>query len=819
MDEYLDKFLNQYAIVFNPKNSQISKQEIIRMGSLMAQSTVDLREKVSIGSLIQFLYVILNKLLSLIVRNQSICGEPSIFTHNAFEALVAIVGRLHSSQVQIYVDGFNRSHLLLSYINKNLDLSDFQYDSNGEKVFDAAQVFLAESLPGVARKTLHSELLIQIMSTKNDREKLMTRIWFFFEIIIKSLAHENLQNLETGLPRLHTFDDCLNGDMGSVISNVTEHIYKLNKTGDHKTAGYLNYYLAFFVSDLFSVCNRTWVFNYIKSYVIRMNSFIDALRRDMNSDPTPVVSLKLEFLRVVCTHEHFVTLNLPFSQDSGGNVYDIPSFRASVISSVSQVSSSTLSADSVVGDTLSVEFKQTHFLMGLLLQELKLLLPTAYLQLQKSIITIICQVSQFIDRDKRYQQPFVKAKVVSLFMPLIKIIVTNKECLSPAPKPYLDSAFRNSAEATSALESAMSKIAGMEPTTQNAQPKNQLNADLSRNLLSLFLWTFKNLDPELLINWWLELSETSLIKLVQVIGLCVSMFEYRGRDALNKEAIKSEEVKQKIEGLFFGNIGARNDMIMRRKQSAMSSKVSSTTSSLGRARWEKSMEYSNSIDASDENDRLVFESNICCESVLVCLDLTDYILEIISFGGYSNALIKECVGLLTDVLSRNQTKIVYMCCLDLLRVAIKEHAQFIILEDWELCSNLCLRLLRTSCSKESEVRIHATSCLYLIMRLCFDFSSTNSLSRLKIQLIVALSSLVSLLDHDKAINLQKSMKSLSSYSSKDTELINTTFPSQIEDLVGNLQGILLNTIKMQEFVGDPEMHMDLMYRVAKGRKC
>ena len=39
---------------------------------------------------------------------------------------------------------------------------------------------------------------------------------------------------------------------------------------------------------------------------------------------------------------------------------------------------------------------------------------------------------------------------------------------------------------------------------------------------------------------------------------------------------------------------------------------------------------------------------------------------------------------------------------------------------------------------------------------------------------------------------------------------------QVRDLVFNLHMILSDTVKMKEFAEDPEMLLDLMYRIAKG---
>ena len=44
----------------------------------------------------------------------------------------------------------------------------------------------------------------------------------------------------------------------------------------------------------------------------------------------------------------------------------------------------------------------------------------------------------------------------------------------------------------------------------------------------------------------------------------------------------------------------------------------------------------------------------------------------------------------------------------------------------------------------------------------------------------------------------------------------TDFLCQVKDLVFNLHMILSDTVKMKEFQEDPEMLLDLMYRIAKG---
>lgn len=55
----------------------------------------------------------------------------------------------------------------------------------------------------------------------------------------------------------------------------------------------------------------------------------------------------------------------------------------------------------------------------------------------------------------------------------------------------------------------------------------------TRNLLICFLWVVKNIDQELVSNWWYTLSITRLDSLLNVLDLCVSCFEYRVSEVLH----------------------------------------------------------------------------------------------------------------------------------------------------------------------------------------------------------------------------------------------------------------------------------------------
>jgi hypothetical protein len=102
-----------------------------------------------------------------------------------------------------------------------------------------------------------------------------------------------------------------------------------------------------------------------------------------------------------------------------------------------------------------------------------------------------------------------------------------------------------------------------------------------------------------------------------------------------------------------------------------------------------------------------------------------------------------------------------------------------------------------------------------------NYEIGNNFARVKMQVTMSLSSLVAEISNNFKFNeehLRKSLKTILTYAEQDNELSDSfnSFPEQVQDLVFNLHMILSDTVKMKEYLDDPEMHMDLMYRIAKG---
>ena len=132
--------------------------------------------------------------------------------------------------------------------------------------------------------------------------------------------------------------------------------------------------------------------------------------------------LKLELLHILCTHEHFVILNLPFPcNDQSPNISPSPSM-SSIVSSISSFSLAIKDASQSLGE-LSMEFREQHFLIGLLLCELKNSFDSNEQDLMKQAVDVIRDLIASHDLDPRYDSVVCRNRIAALYVPLIAIVM------------------------------------------------------------------------------------------------------------------------------------------------------------------------------------------------------------------------------------------------------------------------------------------------------------------------------------------------------------------------------------------------------------
>uniref|UniRef100_A0A8C7KKE5 Dedicator of cytokinesis 8 n=1 Tax=Oncorhynchus kisutch TaxID=8019 RepID=A0A8C7KKE5_ONCKI len=364
--------------------------------------------------LVLYLHLVLDKLFTLIMQPMVIAGQTANLAQIAFESVVSIVNSLHNSQ-ELARDQQGRNGLLATYLYWVFRLPDSndvmgpqgRYSTMGRASATTVGTMLLQSRlrsssnpdipaphsaedtevknilsakgqnnPGSRmstyvdvsshpqsstggtrpsnRKQFHEELALQIVvSTGVCRENAYKYAWFFFELLVKSMAQHVSQLEKQDVPRRSRFSDRFKDDVTTIVSVVTAEIGTIlvKQQKELEQAEKVNISLAFFLYDLLSLMDRGFVFILVKNYCNQMSTKTVSM-------PT-LISMRLEFLRILCSHEHYLNLSLYFSSPASAPVSPCPSISSQVslarsLSSPVSLALSPPPSRSVVGGVLRV---------------------------------------------------------------------------------------------------------------------------------------------------------------------------------------------------------------------------------------------------------------------------------------------------------------------------------------------------------------------------------------------------------------------------------------------------------------------------------
>uniref|UniRef100_A0A8C2KS48 Dedicator of cytokinesis 8 n=1 Tax=Cyprinus carpio TaxID=7962 RepID=A0A8C2KS48_CYPCA len=837
--------------------------------------------------LVLFLHQVLDKLFRLIMQPMVIAGQTANLAQIAFESVVSVVNSLHNSQ-ELAKDHQGRNCLLATYLYFVFRLPDTQHEMHttgglmahpesrystltratattvgfmllqsrirsssnpdipapqspddtevtnilGKVHTHKCNVIPAGNISNTSqsstgstrptnRKLFHEELALQmVVSTGVCREYVYKYAWFFFELLVKSMSQHVSQLDKKAVPRRNRFSDRFKDDITTIVNVVTAEIGNIlvKQQKELEQAEKVNISLAFFLYDLMSLMDRGFVFQLVKNYCNQMAA------KSVNI--STLISMRLEFLRVLCSHEHYLNLSLFFSSPASAPAS--PSLSTS-----SQNSSSCSFQDNKIAAMfdLSQDFKQRHYLTGLLLTELSTALDMESEggRVQQKAISATYSLLCAHDLDQRCSRPEVKAKIAALYLPLVGIIIDSinyldftgtalhkSHCKSGGPEEDPDSI-------TPINQSVAMAIAGNPFNTlaRNAlagKTTNMLTAETSRNLLMCFLWIIKNADQNLVQRWTVDMPSSQLNRLLELLTICISCFEYRGKqssDKVSTQALqKSQQAKARLEEALLGGIGARGQMMKR---------VGGNDRTLGQRenlRWRKDLtQWRQTNDRQDKSkaeldQEAIISGNLATETNLIVLDLLEMIVQAVPLADCKDNVVGGVLRVLLHSLTCNQSSTFLSHCFSTLRALIVKFGELLFEEEAEQCADLCQKVLHYCSSCVDGNRSQACATLYLIMR--YSYSSASNFSRVKMQVTMSLASLVGKSSDIHEEHLRRSFRTILAYAEEDTEMQSTQLPSQVDELLRNLNSILSDTVKMKEFQKDPEMLMDLMYRIAKG---
>uniref|UniRef100_A0A674KGL4 Dedicator of cytokinesis 9 n=1 Tax=Terrapene triunguis TaxID=2587831 RepID=A0A674KGL4_9SAUR len=734
--------------------------------------------------MIAFLPTILNQLFRVLTRT-----TQEEVTVNVTRVIIHIVAQCHEEGLDSYL----RSYVKYAY---------------------KAEPYIASEY-----KTVHEELtksMTTILKPSADfltSNKLLKYSWFFFEVLIKSMAQHLIENAKIKLLRNQRFPASFHHAVETFVNMLMPHITQKYRDNPEASKN-ANHSLAVFIKRCFTFMDRGFVFKQINNYI---SCFAPG-------DPKTLFEFKFEFLRVVCNHEHYIPLNLPMPFGKGR---------------IQRYQAYTLLSDLQLDYSLTDEFCKNHFLVGLLLREVGNALQE-FRDIRQIAISVLKNLMIKHSFDDRYSSRSHQARIATLYLPVFGLLLENVQRINvkdvspfpvnpsssvneplsmPSANPLVTpqksgntldnslhkdlfgvisgiaSPYTSSTPNVNCVRHADSRGSLISTDSGNSFPErhSDKNNSLDKNqhcgtlgssvvrsgkfdqteiksLLMCFLHILKSMSDDALFTYWNKASTSELMDFFTITEVCLHQFQYMGKRY-----------------------------------------IASNTS------FEISTGYGHS-DA-DVLHQSLLEANIATEVCLTTLDTLSLFTmafknQLLTDHGH-NPLMKKVFDVYLCFLQKNQSETALKTVFIALRALIFKFPSAFYEGRADVCAALCYEILKCCNSKLSSIRTEASQLLYFLMRNNFDYTGKKSFVRTHLQVIISVSQLIADVVGIGGTRFQQSLSIINNCANSDRLIKHTTFSSDVKDLTKRIRTVLMATAQMKEHENDPEMLVDLQYSLAK----
>ncbi|XP_043853664.1 dedicator of cytokinesis protein 9 isoform X15 [Dromiciops gliroides] len=743
--------------------------------------------------MIAFLPTILNQLFRVLTRTTQ--EEVAV---NVTRVIIHVVAQCHEEGLESHL----RSYVKYAY---------------------KAEPFVASEY-----KTVHEELaksMTTILKPSADfltSNKLLKYSWFFFEVLIKSMAQHLIENSKVKLLRNQRFPASYHHAVETVVNMLMPHITQKFRDNPEASKN-ANHSLAVFIKRCFTFMDRGFVFKQINNYI---SCFAPG-------DPKTLFEFKFEFLRVVCNHEHYIPLNLPMPFGKGR----IQRYQ-----------------DLQLDYSLTDEFCKYHFLVGLLLREVGNALQE-FRDVRQIAISVLKNLLIKHSFDDRYASRSHQARIATLYLPLFGLLIENVQRINvkdvspfpvnpstnakeeslnmPTTNPLVTpqksantldnnlhkdlfgvisgiaSPYTTSTPNINSVRNADSRGSLVSTDSVNSLPERNLEKTNSldkhqqsgtsgssvvrcdkldqseiKSLLMCFLYILKSMSDDALFTYWNKASTSELMDFFTISEVCLHQFQYMGKRYI-----------------------ARTGMMHARLQQLSS--------------LDNSLTFNHSYGHSDADvlHQSLLEANIATEVCLTALDtLSLFTLafknQLLADHGH-NPLMKKVFDVYLCFLQKHQSETALKNVFTALRSLIYKFPSTFYEGRADMCAALCYEILKYCNSKLSSIRTDASQLLYFLMRNNFDYTGKKSFVRTHLQVIISVSQLIADVVGIGGTRFQQSLSIINNCANSDRLIKHTSFSSDVKDLTKRIRTVLMATAQMKEHENDPEMLVDLQYSLAK----
>ncbi|KAF5283763.1 hypothetical protein FQA39_LY17201 [Lamprigera yunnana] len=826
-DQHFFNLFSQTERLFDPKPSaQPNYSEICKI--------IKALHSIHLTTLITFLPTLLNQLFALLlVTNNDEIGL------NIIRVLINLVNMIHDA---------GRKEILQVYVK---------------------YVFV-QTWTGSKQRTVHEEIakhLPTILHPNNTDflvvNKFIHHSNFFFEIIIKGMAQYLLTSGRIKMLRNERFSVDFYQRIEQMLEVILPYILSKYKDMPIETRE-LNQSVAEFLKKCLSLLDRGFVFKLINIYMEKFNP----------GDPKILQEFKFAFLEIICSHEHYISLNLPIQQ--------------------SRINSKNHTPDYIQEYCLSSEFCKHHFIVALLLLEMKTSLNEVT-HIRKSALSILRDLMAKHELDNRYGNKGQMNRIALIYIPWLSIVLENlsrldvieklddslttsiinrisssnsylfnKSSASDTPRHrftlHIDKSspmnLRNSAffdaiagqsivngNSSMSLESDMSC-----ETTSIASQETTIVRDLQDDCVKI---DHCNKNGELkthqrglsMANPLLQRYDKFQSSEVKDVLLCfLFIVKYIGEDQLiswwqqcsDGDVVNFFAVLE-ISIHCFKYVGKRNVIVVKTpitenikskplKAHTLPARINPPDFSLentGTLVTYTTVNRENLLNTENEvhkRQQATLEQHMTNEVGLIVLDCLGlyciHFRNTLAATDGDNTIMKKIFDTYLCFLQIGQSETLSRHVFAAIRAFINNYSLVLFKGNALLCGRLCYELLRCCNSRLSLIRQESCAILYLLMRSNFEFTGRKGLTRVHLQVIISVSQMLGNIIGLNNARFQESLSLINSYANSDKAMKGTGFPGEVKDLTKRIRTVLMATAQMREHHHDPEMLVDLQHSLA-----
>ncbi|RVE60178.1 hypothetical protein OJAV_G00178310 [Oryzias javanicus] len=756
--------------------------------------------------IITFLPTVLMQLFEVLTATTKEAHDTTV---NALRVIIHIVSRCHEEGLE---------HYLRSFV-KYVFVTNTPAPGNSATTHEV----LATTVTAVLKQT----------ADFNTSNKLLKYSWFFFDIMAKSMAQYLQEENRMKMPRPQRFPDSFHQALQSLVLSVMPHII-IRHSEIPEEARCINLSLANFIKRCLTFMNRGFAFGLINHYMCHFGF----------KDPKGLTEMKFEFLMTACNHEHFIPLNLPmaFGRTKLQRVQDLIPYATELFGPVAEQS---------LEFSLTEEYCRNHFLVGLLLREVAEAQQQGaeVRQLAVSVLKNLLIKHAMDDRYTAFKNQ--QARICLLYLPLYELLYQNLKQLSAQPQsssPGL--ALNNSRDdliSTSSIDSRRVSAAldhglpaqnghivrredsrsslfmdigapdslelqrrGSTMSSSPMPPHGRLGTYEIKGLLFCFLHIVKTLSEDTLMAYWNKLNPQDVMNFLSLLEICLVQLRYTGRRNIsrNQELYVSKLFSSDRKSQTMPAMRCNRSSLMQNRLHQFSPMEASFTLNIGTGPSEAEIHH-----------QALLEGNISTEVSLSVLDVLAlftqcYKSQLLDSDGH-NPLMKKVFDVYLTFLKVGQSEAAIRHVFAALRAFINKFPLALFKGRVTLCEALCCEVLKCCVSKLSSLRAEAAALLYLLMRNNFEFTKRKTFLRTHLQIIIAVSQLISDVALTGSSRFQESLSIINNFANSDKTMKSTAFPSEVKGLTKRIRTVLMATAQMREHERDPEMLLDLQYSLAR----